>query len=88
MYGTGLWSHYLHVLPRVADPTIGRVYPRNIHGIVVFQTHAEKLRLDLIDDISISVFFAGLIIGGLEERHWKRTAGRNIPSMPKAWDRK
>ena len=87
-YGAGLESSYQRLLPQVANPMIGRVFPRNIHGIVVFQTHAEKLRLDLIEGISISAFFAGLTIGGLEERHWRRSAGTNLPLKTKDWSPK
>ncbi|MGO9517739.1 MAG: hypothetical protein ACLPND_11890 [Candidatus Korobacteraceae bacterium] len=85
LYTGVIWNRYLNTLPRVPDPTTGRVYPLNIHGVVVFQTHAEKLRLDLTDYISFGVFALGGLIGAIEERHWRRTAGKNIPPMPKGW---
>ena len=78
-----IWNRYFDTLPRRPDPASGRVYPLNIHGIVVFQTHAEKLRLDLTDNISFGVLALGGLICALEERHWRRTGGKNIPPMPK-----
>ena len=88
VYSGTIWNQYLRALPRTPDQTTGRVYPRNIHGIIVFQTHAEQRRLDLTQDISIGVFFLGLLIGALEERNWKRTTGKTIPSMPSGWQPK
>jgi len=85
LYGGSIWNDYLHNLPRTPDPTSGRVFPRNIHGIVIFQTHSEKLRLDLIDNIGWVIFMLGMLVGALEERRWRRTAGKNMPPMPKGW---
>lgn len=84
-YSGTIWNRYLKELPRSPNPTTGRIYPRNIHGIIVYQTHAEQLRLDLMDEISTGVFFAGLIIGAIEEKHWRKTGGKNLPPMPKNW---
>ncbi len=88
LYSGTIWNRYLRTLPHAPDQTTGRIYPRNIHGIVVFQTLAEERRLDLTQNISIGVFFLGLVIGALEEKNWKRTAGKDIPSMPKGWQPK
>ena len=85
LYTGVIWNRYLDTLPRAPDPTRARVYPRNIHGIVVFQTHSEKLRLDLTENVASGVFMLGMLIGALEERHWRRTAGKDIPPMPKGW---
>lgn len=88
LYTGVIWNRYLDTLPRSPEPAIGRIYPLNIHGIVVFQTHAEKLRLDLTSNISFGALALGGLIGLLEERHWRRTGGRNIPKMPKGWQPK
>jgi hypothetical protein len=85
IYSGTIWNQYIHTLPRTPDQAIGRMYPRNIHGVVVFQTRAERLRLDLTQDIAIGTFFLGLLIGAIEDRYWPRTAGKNLPSMPKEW---
>ena len=88
LYTGVIWNRYFDTLPRRPDVASGRVYPLNIHGIVVFQTHAEKLRLVLTDNISFGVGVLGGLICALEERHWKRTAGKNMPPMPKGWQPK
>ena len=85
IYSGTIWNQYLNTLPHTPDQTTGRVYPRNIHGIVVFQTHTEQLRLELTQDIAIGVFFLGLLIGALEERNWRRATAKDLPSMPKGW---
>jgi hypothetical protein len=85
LYTAVIWNRYFETLPRVPNPVTERIYPRNIHGIVVFQTHAEKVRLDMMSCVSLAVLTLGIVIGILEERHWKRTAGKNIPPMPKGW---
>ena len=63
IYSGTIWNQYLHTLPHAPDQTTEGVYPRNIHGIVVFQTHTELLRLELTQDVAIGVFFLGLLIG-------------------------
>lgn len=88
LYSGVIWNRYLTTLPRTLDPTTGRVYPRNIHGIVVYQTHAEELRLELTENIAWGVFMLGMLVGSLEERHWRRTAGKIVPQMPKGWQPK
>lgn len=85
LYTGIMWNRYLDTLPRAPDQTTGRVYARNIHGIVVFQTRDEKLRLDIAENIAWGVFMLGMLIGALEERRWRRTAGKNIPPMPRDW---
>ena len=37
--------------------------PRNIHGVVVYQTDKEDRNLDLIEYSSVGVFLAGLGLG-------------------------
>jgi hypothetical protein len=55
-----------------------RIYPRNIHGIVVYQTKSEMNSLDELERGSLALFFVGLLVLGFEELRWKkrhRTAG-------------
>jgi hypothetical protein len=88
LYTGVIWNRYLDTLPRTPDQTSGRLYPRNIHGIVVFQTRAEALHLERMENISFGTFALGMLIGWLEERHWRRTAGKSIPPMPEGWQPK
>ena len=85
LYAGVIWSRYMHTLPRTANPATGNIYPRNVHGIVVFQTHQEELQLDLIENISGGVFIVGFVIGALEERSWRKTASGSVPQMPQEW---
>ena len=55
--------HYLDTLPRCPSPADRRTVPRNIHGIVVYQTAQENKKLDLMEYSSVGVFVAGLGLG-------------------------
>jgi len=52
-----------------------RICPRNIHGIVVYQTKSEMESLDELEQGSLAVFFAGLLVLGFEEMRWKKRQG-------------
>jgi hypothetical protein len=62
--------HYLDTMPRWPSPEELRTVPRNIHGIVVYQTAAEDKKLDLIEYSSVGVFVAGLALGLLYLEKW------------------
>lgn len=68
-------GHYLDTMPQWPSPQQSRTVPRNIHGIVVYQTAAEDRRLDILEYSSISVFLAGLTLGLVYLEKWgKRQA--------------
>ena len=50
--------------------------PRNIHGIIVFQTEAEDRKLDLLEYSSIGVFLAGLGLGLIYLEKWSERQAR------------
>jgi hypothetical protein len=56
-------THYLDVMPRLPQPQALRTIPRNIHGIVVYQTEQEDRRLDQVEYGSVGVFLIGLGLG-------------------------
>jgi uncharacterized membrane-anchored protein YitT (DUF2179 family) len=68
--------HYLDTMPRWPSPQESRTVPRNIRGIVVFQTEAEKLNLDLLEYCSIGVFVAGLGLGLVYLEKWSARQSR------------
>ena len=72
LYSGLISNQYLHTLPRQPNPDAHRVYPRNIHGIVVFQTYSEREYLDALCDGSIAAFFVGLILLGFEDALWRK----------------
>lgn len=62
--------HYLDTMPRWPSPDELRTVPRNIHGIVVYQTAAEDRKLNLMEFSSVGVFVAGLGLGLLYLEKW------------------
>jgi hypothetical protein len=63
-------TSYLEKLPRTPEPAQMRMIPRNIHGIVVYQTQDEDRRLTLMEDTSVGVFLVGLTLGLVYLRKW------------------
>lgn len=63
-------THYLDVMPRGPVLVEGRIVPREIHGIVVYQTPEEDRRLNLIEYSSAGVFLVGLGLGLVYLEQW------------------
>jgi hypothetical protein len=70
VYSAMVSTSYLERLPRIPQPTELRMTPRNIHGIVVYQTQEEDQRLTVMEDTSILVFLVGLALGLVYLRKW------------------
>jgi hypothetical protein len=62
--------HYLDTMPRWPSPEELRTVPRNIHGIVVYQTAAEDRKLDMMEYSSVGVFVLGLAVGLVYLEKW------------------
>jgi hypothetical protein len=71
-WSSSLWYQYQRTLPRHPDPVAGRIYPLNVHGIVVYQTRDERNWLDEIDYSSIAVFAAGGLMGAIYQKKFGR----------------
>lgn len=69
-------THYLDSMPK--DPVIaeGRVVPREIHGIVVYQTAKEDRRLSVVEYSSVGIFIIGLSLGLVYLEKWGTLQGR------------
>ena len=63
-------THYLDVMPRGPVLTEERIVPREIHGIVVYQTAEENSKLNLIEYSSVAVFLVGLGLGLVYLEKW------------------
>jgi len=63
-------TSYADTLPRSAVPDEMRIVPRNIHGIVVYQTVEEDRRLAVVENCSVAVFLVGLGLGLLYLERW------------------
>jgi hypothetical protein len=78
-FGGGLWAgalfyQYQGTLPRRPAPASGRVYPLNVHGIVVYQTRAERNRLDEILYSSIAILAASGLMAAIHQKKFGRRA--------------
>ena len=74
--GSGaLWSGSTY-LPRSPVPAEGRIYPRGIHGVTVYQTLAERNKLDFLLRASTIVSVIGFTWAIIEEEKWKRSHPR------------
>ncbi len=63
-------THYLDAMPRGPVLEDGRIVPREIHGIVVYQTPAEDRKLNLIEYSSVGIFVFGLGLGLIYLEKW------------------
>lgn len=63
-------TQYLENLPRTPVPAEMRMIPRNIHGVVVYQSAEEDRRLTMLEDVSVGVFLVGLGMGLVYLRKW------------------
>lgn len=68
--------HYLDTMPRWPSPQEMRMTPRNIHGIVVYQTKAEDRQLNLMEYASVAVFLSGLTLGLVYLDRWSARQAR------------
>jgi hypothetical protein len=62
----GVSTGYLGTLPRSPDAAAGRIYPFNYHGLVFYQTYAEKIRLDALLYAAILMAAVGLSIAAFK----------------------
>jgi hypothetical protein len=63
-------TDYLENLPKSPSPTEQRMTPRNVHGIVVYQTESEDQRLSIMEYGSVTVFLIGLVLGVVYLEKW------------------
>lgn len=67
---TSMSTDYLRTLPRQPDLPTMRMYPRNIHGVIVYETQSEDQKLSIIEYGSTTIFFIGLATGLIYLRKW------------------
>jgi hypothetical protein len=63
-------TDYLENLPKSPDPIHERMTPRNVHGIVIYQTVQEDERLTAMEYTSVGVFLVGLVLGIVYLEKW------------------
>jgi hypothetical protein len=75
VWTAAIWFQYQTTLPRQPDVLAGRLYPLNVHGIVVYQTRRERDWRNAIQYSSIAVFGASGLASALYQRKFRRTGG-------------
>ena len=68
IWTAALWNQQLISLPRSPDPAHGRIYPRNIHGICVYQTGQERDYLQKVQNCSLGVFVVSVLMSIVGKR--------------------
>jgi len=68
LWTASIWYEYQRVLPRRPDQPAGRVYPLNVHGIVVYQTREERDWLNEIQYSSIALFAASALMAAIYKK--------------------
>ncbi|WP_263356349.1 hypothetical protein [Acidicapsa ligni] len=66
-------TDYLETLPKSPAPNELRMTPRNVHGIIIYQTAQEDTRLTIMEYSSVSVFLVGLLMGIVYLEKWSST---------------
>ncbi len=69
-----VWYKYQGTLPREPDASAGRIYPLNVHGIVVYQTRKERDWLNEIQYWSFVIFGAGALIEIIQKSVFRRSS--------------
>lgn len=63
-------THYLDAMPKRPVLAEGRVVPREIHGILVYQTTWENRTLSVVEYSSVGIFVIGLSFGLVYLEKW------------------
>jgi hypothetical protein len=63
-------THYLDTMPRWPTPEEMRMTPRNISGVVVYQTVEEDRSLTVTEYSSVGIFLVGLGLGLVYLEKW------------------
>jgi len=63
-------TDYLETLPRSPAPEVERMTPRNVQGIVIYQTPKEDERLSIMEYGSVGIFLIGLALGVIYLEKW------------------
>jgi len=74
VWTASIWYQYQRLLPRHPDPVAGRVFPLNVHGIVVYETRDERNWLDEIQYSSMAIFAASALMAAIHQKKYGRPA--------------
>jgi len=74
-------TSYLQNLPRFPVVEDQRMVPRNIHGIIVYQTTEEDQRLNVMEYSYVSIFVVGLLLGIVYLEKWSAAQISDVEDM-------
>jgi hypothetical protein len=83
-----LSNQEVSTLPRTADPSAGRVCPRSIHGIEIYETPGEKNFYDLLETCSFVVFGMSAAVALLYRWKWGEEPRTGPPNIGMGWGAK
>ena len=63
-------THYLDVLPTSPAPGEGRTVPRDIHGLIVYQTAKQDRILSTCEWTAVGIFLVGLTLSAIYLEKW------------------
>lgn len=66
----GLSNHEVSTLPRTPEPTAGNVCPRDIHGIVIYETRSEKKLYEELEVGSFLIFGTSFLLWLFSRWKW------------------
>jgi hypothetical protein len=70
LYATYISGSYLQDLPRLPSPADGRMVPRDISGVCIYQTAEEDRRLTIVQTGSAAMLSLGLALWVIRMRRW------------------
>jgi len=73
VWTTSVWYKYQGTLPREPDARAGRIYPLNVHGIVVYQTRQARDWLIEIQYCSFVIVGASILIEIIQKQVLRRS---------------
>jgi hypothetical protein len=82
-------SFYFRNLPRDPQPELGRIYPLNNHGVLLYMTEREELQQNRSFILSGVLFAVGFLIDCIfdvsERRAWERFRRMHRPPWNHRW---
>jgi hypothetical protein len=74
-------TNYLQNLPRFPAVSEQRMTPRNIHGVIVYQTREEDQLLNTMEYTSVGIFVLGLLMGIVYLEKWSSVHQAEIEAL-------
>lgn len=71
-------TDYRESLPRYPSPAEQRMTPRDVHGVMIYQTVAEDERLSVMEYTSVSVFLVGLLLAIFFLEKWSAARQKEL----------